>query len=588
MVSHSPSAPSRRLGSDRQSKSQGRRHANVTPLEYANLINAHAKLSSVDTLYPGNNFGNLATYLLQPYQSHAPMLSTSTSSTTASNPPSKEFYLSLYNLNDRTTSGIRHFLSPSQFSDSVIEPTRDENNGHLLFMRGNLSPDWLNAIGAKFRVDPEFFQRHLDFRSTVGRPEYFPLPPLPSAAVNMTRLRLVTVGNRTVEARSRTWPDQHQLETWRQEGAKSLRSFVEKLTMGRESDTKSGDSIVREFSVHDHQHFSFEQDMSLHIMNALGGWLAIVWLDMGNNLSEGPQGPWTSDFFKTDPWAVNYHPVLQQKACIALENQTVASQRGLSHKTLDRDMPNKIEQSVSLLHLDYGRKLDAEILPQDPLYALYDIFHLSASSEVQFLNMMQTKLKRELSPLSQQRSSTLSNLLYHKQIVERHIQRIKENKNFIEVQIASEMSNRQTPERAEAVTTALLKDFDYLLSQAQDVSTECDRHMSVVMNETMIMESEKAILQAEGVAKLTRLAFFFIPLSFTTSFFGMNFFQISSESPLDIWVWFASSAPILALSIVFMLRDIPQDLRRMYCGFLIGVRSTRRKARKPANLKVGV
>lgn len=43
-----------------------------------------------------------------------------------------------------------------------------------------------------------------------------------------------------------------------------------------------------------------------------------------------------------------------------------------------------------------------------------------------------------------------------------------------------------------------------------------------VMSTMSIVESQKAISEAETVSKLTSLAFFFIPLSFVASFFGMN------------------------------------------------------------------
>jgi hypothetical protein len=44
----------------------------------------------------------------------------------------------------------------------------------------------------------------------------------------------------------------------------------------------------------------------------------------------------------------------------------------------------------------------------------------------------------------------------------------------------------------------------------------------ILMSSITILESEKAIEQAEVVTRLTNLAFFFIPLSFVSSVFGMN------------------------------------------------------------------
>lgn len=93
------------------------------------------------------------------------------------------------------------------------------------------------------------------------------------------------------------------------------------------------------------------------------------------------------------------------------------------------------------------------------------------------------------------------------------------------------------------------------------LSAECDREIGLLMNNA-VKESQRAISQAEGVAKLTRLAFFFIPLSLTSSFFGMNFSQLvgAAGAILSIWLWFAVSAPVLAASFAFLIWDLPDDL----------------------------
>jgi len=49
-----------------------------------------------------------------------------------------------------------------------------------------------------------------------------------------------------------------------------------------------------------------------------------------------------------------------------------------------------------------------------------------------------------------------------------------------------------------------------------------DNVFQSLMSAMSIVESHKAIQQAEGVSKLTQLAFFFIPLSLVATVFGMN------------------------------------------------------------------
>lgn len=83
---------------------------------------------------------------------------------------------------------------------------------------------------------------------------------------------------------------------------------------------------------------------------------------------------------------------------------------------------------------------------------------------------------------------------------------------------------------------AILQDFDYLLENSKDLTNKCDRGTDITMNKASIKEAQKAIVQAERVIKLTKLAFVFGPLCFTCSFFGIHFSQLSAGSDLSLWV----------------------------------------------------
>ena len=67
----------------------------------------------------------------------------------------------------------------------------------------------------------------------------------------------------------------------------------------------------------------------------------------------------------------------------------------------------------------------------------------------------------------------------------------------------------------EVELAALKADFDETLARLNST-------FQAVMSTMSIVESQKAISEAETVSKLTALAFFFIPLSFIASVFGMN------------------------------------------------------------------
>lgn len=230
---------------------------------------------------------------------------------------------------------------------------------------------------------------------------------------------------------------------------------------------------------------------------------------------------------------------------------------------------SNFSQSGSIVHLDYGTQLDPTTMACDPFYSVNELYTFAAYSEVQFLNMVEKKLAARPGSTSTNHSQpdpTLSNFLYCKERLDDHVQQIQDTLASIKNRGGSEwlraLGGNSNRKEAEAAALATAQDYEYLLGRARSLSARCDQSMNIVMNNAMIRESEKAILQAEGIAKLTRLAFFYIPLSFTTSFFGMNFLQFGTGNK-SIWVWFACSGPVFTLSIIFLMWDVPGMARKV-------------------------
>lgn len=226
-------------------------------------------------------------------------------------------------------------------------------------------------------------------------------------------------------------------------------------------------------------------------------------------------------------------------------------------------------QNASILDQEYGKKLDPDKMRTDPFYALSELWRFAAYSECQFLNMMDSKLKwgTESSVLSRD-DLTLANLIYCKGILEEHVQRLHNNIICIGNKGGPEWLSR-SPEAGEgqaqddAYISRLLQDYEYLLQRAAKLASRCDQGMGVIMNNAVIAESKKAIEQTQEVAKLTRLAFFFIPLSFTASFLGMNLEQFGNGS-VQLWIWFALSVPVFGLSVLLLYMDVAKLGKRFF------------------------
>jgi Mg2+ and Co2+ transporter CorA len=64
--------------------------------------------------------------------------------------------------------------------------------------------------------------------------------------------------------------------------------------------------------------------------------------------------------------------------------------------------------------------------------------------------------------------------------------------------------------------------FEELKKNIEMAQDRVNSSFMAIMSTMSIVESRKAISQAEEVSKLTKLAFFFIPLSLSAGIFGMN------------------------------------------------------------------
>jgi hypothetical protein len=127
---------------------------------------------------------------------------------------------------------------------------------------------------------------------------------------------------------------------------------------------------------------------------------------------------------------------------------------------------------------------------------MHELFMFAAFSEAQFLNMLASKLDQELehSALVWHKSAALSNLVYHQQILDRHIYQLRENKTSIKeaLDVYGERLKQEDGDKLrEAMASAkrLHTNYKYLEDRALKLLGHCDRGIQVVMNNAVIKES---------------------------------------------------------------------------------------------------
>lgn len=143
----------------------------------------------------------------------------------------------------------------ARFADHSQPETRADE---VVFVRGSLSAAWIEALGAKYKIDPEFFRRHL--RYLPGR-DYADLPSLPSANTGMMTLLLASLYSRSHALA----PDQIRKARARDPDVARRNQKTISGEMAR------GETVVRRFSTLSDRLFSVEHEISIFIRSRKNG-----------------------------------------------------------------------------------------------------------------------------------------------------------------------------------------------------------------------------------------------------------------------------------------------------------------------------
>ena len=100
-----------------------------------------------------------------------------------------------------------------------------------------------------------------------------------------------------------------------------------------------------------------------------------------------------------------------------------------------------------------------------------------------------------------------------------------------------------------AVTTAL-KDLKILQSRIETLQRRGQAVMNRLVGTLALKESRKSIQQSTSTKRLSQLAYVFLPLSLSTSIFGMNVIELQN---IPLRVFFGTAGIALAMSLVLWL-----------------------------------
>ncbi|KAK8121403.1 hypothetical protein PG999_005523 [Apiospora kogelbergensis] len=530
--------------------------------DYAETVREFSRLSSFKSLYSGPRFLSLGDFLWRPYEHRA--TTTRYRPTTAAHQFEPFPFLMVLNWQEGPEKRIQQLSTVDQLQ------TVDKSTANLVVLKGYPTAEWLNALGAKFRIDPDFYQRHLCFWSESGNntSRRNMAPRLPSVQAETIGLRIPTIGKLT----GRKQPTHRDavlenLEHIRRQTSQRMTAYISQLSTLESPDMDVAYSIVREFVMLDANHFAIEQIISISIVaNRNGGWTSTVWSDVGRSLDEGLDGPWRPKTPKLDHSEIIFQPISIFKPRIALE-------RG--RRSRHDSAPHAQHQSASILFEEYDQHLDSAQAAIDPLYSLSPIFKFALYSEVALLDIIESNVRSEIahSAVTAQESPTMSNLPYTRPILKRHIDSLRETIAFVEgfmkrpayQAVINNPINQGAGEMA-----SVLEDFRAALRRAEGLCDECFEGIGIVAHNATLQESQKAFAEARSVTKLTKLALVFVPLSFTTSAFGMNIKELGDADAPSIWVWTVITMAMAIIVYAFFRWDTTQ--MRAFAGVLLSRR----------------
>ncbi|KAL2200743.1 hypothetical protein P885DRAFT_28516, partial [Corynascus similis CBS 632.67] len=548
----------------------------VTPDQYKQAIYAHSQRSVVSSSFPGRNYAALADWLIRP-NAGAP------SQEADSWRQLEHGLIVVHNLDDRKLGRTRIFTSEETTEFTVPQP--QQGKGHLVFVQGFLCPAWVAELGSRYRVDPEFFCRHLDFFDVSAHHSCFNTPSLLNTTNNIIQVHVSTILTDVGYSTTNLYDDSVSHRGL-------IREQMSKYKRSLQKAASCGDSIVRDYSILSDRYSVIEQRISICVAENGDGWVGLLCMDNGRDLNKSLVGPWNQD---TGPQTksnmrITSLPVIQHHPKMTWRKigEVDTSLRSSINPNLSTQVD--LPQSISTLAMEYPSLLSALDLSKraqsDPLHALVPIFAHAAFSEVAFLNLVDELMDKltEPLPLDNFQRETFESLQHFEIILERHAAHIRHSIRSIRILserspfVSSTNPPPGNPASAESKDFVAFQGYQQQLSSFSAIGTlqdhedlleRCQRLLSRVhsaktseMNRAMILESRRAIEQSERTKKLTLAATYFIPLTFTASLFGMNF-SVLGQGDLPVWWYIVVAVPFTVLTHLLYSWDV-ETLRLRY------------------------
>ncbi|KAI9670067.1 MAG: hypothetical protein M1817_004547 [Caeruleum heppii] len=421
-------------------------------------------------------------------------------------------------------------LAIPHFPFRVVDGEQPSSGPRVNILEGFPSPECIAYLGARMSLRPEFFLGHLNLSHIQPqRPQFYELPTLPSRQDNIIHVRLVTL--------VRSLKEPSLVTSFSDSRKKAMDSCQasEKLLF---REKRYGSARYRKFHIHNSQYHSFEQMVSFCISQTEpDSWDGVFLLDSGRSLIDNHRLPWSSYTQAGKP--AGSLPVVPYNGVVD------SSERNMSPETVQDSTPAVLDRFHPLKDMLLHDADELELLWTDPFFLLSKLLIAAALSWSQLVNFLSEDVRQCRAAGPARSALALEQLNYDAELLDQIQGHLRDNIYIIQrggCPSWPKASKSSLVRRKEAIIKMLEVDHDALSSLCRQLSKQCEVASSILVSSAQLAESQKGIAQARQVHSLTRLAFFFIPMTFVASVFSMSVAELQRHP--SIWVYFTIAMPI--------------------------------------------
>ncbi|KAF2806255.1 uncharacterized protein BDZ99DRAFT_465902 [Mytilinidion resinicola] len=193
------------------------------------------------------------------------------------------------------------------------------------------------------------------------------------------------------------------------------------------------------------------------------------------------------------------------------------------------------------------------LLLEDPFFLLASLLTTVALSFVQLLNYLSENIA-EYRTINTELLNVKLERLRHSVSIHRIELSLTENLHWIQQGCCVEWpkaASAETSSRKALLQRKLHEDHEHLLQRCSIMRRDCESAASLLLSYSQLMCAEQGISQADEVHRLTKLAYFFVPLGFVTSAFGMNIKELQKFPSLCVFAIAAVSISSVSFAAMY-------------------------------------